>query len=234
MQGQLFSQNFLTSGVLETPPYRDLDAATFSAFKAALRDIFQGFDCGSSALNEAQTESEAIDKTLAALGWEDTLPQVNLSSKGRKDVPDRLLFADKAHKTAALAEKNNAQCYRHGIVILEAKRWMRPLDRSDVTYATDPDAPSSQMLRYLSRAEVMSDRAIKWGILTNGALWRLYWQDARSRAEEFFEIDLASALELPGTQPGLDDLDGDEALKLFLLFFGRPAFQERTLTTRYQ
>ena len=29
----------------------------------------------------------------------------------------------------------------------------------------------------------MSDRAVKWGILTNGAVWRLYWQDARSRAE---------------------------------------------------
>jgi len=228
MQGQLFSQNFLTSGVLETPPYQDLNAATFSVFKAALQGVFQGFD-GVSALNETDTEDLLISKTLEALGWnEDWLRQANLSSKGRKDVPDRLLFADNARKTAALGERQEHLRYRHGLAILEAKRWMRPLDRSDAANAADPDAPSSQMLRYLSRADVMSDRAVKWGILTNGALWRLYWQDARSRAEEFFEIDLASALGLPGTQPGLDDPDGDQALRLFLLFFGRPAFLPQT------
>ncbi|MCL2831452.1 MAG: Eco57I restriction-modification methylase domain-containing protein [Betaproteobacteria bacterium] len=221
MQGQLFSQDFLTRGVLETQPWQELDAAAFSVFKTALQGIFQGFD-SSPAINEAQTETLIIDKTLKALGWgEDWLPQVNLSIKGRRDVPDYLLFADNTRRTAALAGSKDADRYRHGIAILEAKSWMRPLDRG---HAADPDAPSSQMLRYLSRADVMSDRAVKWGILTNGALWRLYWQDARSRAEEFFEIDLAAALALPGTQPDLDHPDGDRTLRLFHLFFSRPAF----------
>ncbi|MCY7371920.1 MAG: hypothetical protein LH479_13945 [Polaromonas sp.] len=61
-------------------------------------------------------------------------------------------------------------------------------------------------------------------MLTNGAVWRLYWQDARSRAEEFFEVDLAAALGVPGVQQELDETAPDHALRLFFLFFQRAAF----------
>jgi hypothetical protein len=224
VQGQLFSQDFLTRGVLETPPYKALSDAAFKNFKDALQAIFAPLG-SASALSEADTESEIIDKVLRALDWDENVSrQVNLSSKGRADVPDFLLFADSGRKALALAESQAYQRYRHGIAMLEAKRWLRPLDRGDPADVTDPDAPSSQMLRYLSRADVVSDRAVKWGILTNGALWRLYWQDARSRAEEFFEVDLAAALRLPGAQPDPDHPDGNHVLKLFRLFFGRTAF----------
>ena len=118
---------------------------------------------------------------MGSFGWgDDTLPQVNVDPKGREAVPDCLLFASDDKKSAALRESKDDR--RHGLAILKAKRWLRPLDRGDGQDAFDPDAPSSQMLRYLSRVDVASARAIKWGILTNGAVWRLYWQDARSRA----------------------------------------------------
>lgn len=195
----------------------------FGAFKAALQSIFTGLD-GASTINEAQTEALVINKVLVELGWgDDFMPQVNLSGKRREDVPDVLLFADATAKATALPLKDD-QRYRHGLAILEAKRWLRPLDRGDASDAHDPDAPSSQMLRYLSRADVVSDRAVKWGMLTNGAVWRLYWQDARSRAEEFFEVDLSAALGLPGIQHELDEIDPGHALKLFFLFFHRGAF----------
>lgn len=61
-------------------------------------------------------------------------------------------------------------------------------------------------------------------MLTNGAVWRLYWQDARSRAEEFFEMDLAAALGVPGIQHELDEIEPGHALRLFYLFFQRTAF----------
>lgn len=223
MQGQLFTQDFLTRGVTETPPYQELNDTAFAAFKAALHGIFTGLDTAST-INEAQTEALVINKVLAELGWsDDFLPQVNLSGKRREDVPDVLLFSDAAAKATALPLKDD-QRYRHGIAILEAKRWLRPLDRGDANDAHDPDAPSSQMLRYLSRADVVSDRAVKWGMLTNGAVWRLYWQDARSRAEEFFEVDLSVALGVPGIQHELDEITPDHALRLFFLFFHRSAF----------
>ncbi len=224
MQGQLFTQDFLTRAITETPPHQALSDVGFATFKAALQTIFVGVDA-TSTINEAQTEALVINKVLITLGWgDDFMPQVNLSGKRREDVPDCLLFANSAQKAAALSEPKDDRRYRHGLAILEAKRWLRPLDRGDAAEATDPDAPSSQMLRYLSRADVVSDRAVKWGMLTNGAVWRLYWQDARSRSEEFFEVDLAGALGLSGIAHSLDEMAPDHALRLFYLFFGRAAF----------
>ena len=224
MQGQLFTQDFLLRGIRDTPPFQALDAAALTLFREALNAIYDPLRID-SRLNEAQTEQVVIEPVLLELGWGgDYLPQVNLSPKRREDVPDMLLFAGAQAMQAARSESHDDKRYRHGLAILEAKRWLRPLDRGDSSEATDPGAPSSQMLRYLSRADVMSDRAVKWGLLTNGAVWRLYWQDARSRAEEFFEIDLALALGVPGVQGELDGIEPEHALKLFFLLFNRAAF----------
>ncbi|MDR0528790.1 MAG: hypothetical protein LBG69_04160, partial [Zoogloeaceae bacterium] len=78
MQGLLFIQDFLLRGICETPPFRDFSAERFARFHAALQEVFQGI-AAASALNEAQTEEQIIDKTLAALGWDShSLPQVNM------------------------------------------------------------------------------------------------------------------------------------------------------------
>ena len=224
MQGQLFTQDLLIRGVLETPAHQALSNSALTAFTDALQHIFSGLS-SVSTINEAQTEQLVINKVLAELGWaDDFLPQVNADPKDREAVPDCLLFASPEAKAAALLEAKDDRRYRHGLAILEAKRWLRPLDRGDGQDAFDPDAPSSQMLRYLSRVDVASDRAIKWGVLTNGAVWRLYWQDARSRSEEFFEIDLAAALGVKGVQHDIDDIAPAHALRLFQLFFSRSAF----------
>jgi hypothetical protein len=75
MQGQLFTQDFLTRGVLDTPPYQSLGDSDFSAFKAALQGIFAGFS-GASKPNEAQTENDIINKVLLELGYVDDAGQV--------------------------------------------------------------------------------------------------------------------------------------------------------------
>ena len=164
MQGQLFNHDFLTRGILETAPWHTFDTTQLNSWVSALRRIYTAV-AADSALNEAQTESELIEPVLALLGW-DHLPQINLSASGREDVPDFLLFADTAAKTRALAESADERRARHGIVLVEAKRWQRVLDRNEAQPGgtrkpRDFGAPSSQMLRYLSRADVMSDRAIK-------------------------------------------------------------------------
>ncbi|MFN5154720.1 MAG: Eco57I restriction-modification methylase domain-containing protein, partial [Betaproteobacteria bacterium] len=228
MQGQLFTQDFLRHGIRETPPYQALGAEAAAAFEQRLRDIFAGLTA-ETVMNEAQTEQLVIERVLVELGWGgDYLPQVNLSGKRREDVPDILLFADAAHLQRARDEKHDDRRYRHGLALLEAKRWLRPLDRGAADEPLDPGAPSSQMLRYLSRADVASDRAVKWGVLTNGGTWRLYWQDARSRAEEFFELDLAALLGVPGVPAELDDIEPAHGLRLFFLLFNRAAFLTQT------
>lgn len=226
MNGQLFTQDFLVSGIARTPVWKGLTDATVDAFAQALRGVYQPFTA-SSRPNEATTEQEIILKVLAQLGWSDgALPQVSASGTRREDVPDFLLFPDTAAKTTALAEKHDSRRYRHGIAVLESKRWLRALDRGDATDRLDPGTPSNQILRYLSAAEVASDRAVRWGVLTNGAAWRLYFQGARSRSEDFLEIDLAAALGVSGVQPALlpDGMDVRHVLKVFFCFFHQAAF----------
>ncbi|MFO1285814.1 MAG: hypothetical protein U1F49_04260 [Rubrivivax sp.] len=228
MQGQLFTQDFLRHGIRETAPYQALTEEAFAAFRTRLEGIFASLSAAST-LNEAQTEQLVIERVLVELGWgEDYLPQVNLSGKRREDVPDILLFADTASRSAALAETRDDRRYRHGLAILEAKRWLRPLDRGDAGEPADPGAPSSQMLRYLSRADVTSDRAVKWGVLSNGGTWRLYWQDARSRAEEFFELDVAALVGVAGVAAEPDAFEPAHGLRLFFLLFNRAAFLTQT------
>lgn len=230
MQGQLFTQDFLVRGIKETPPYEAFEEQSFITFKRALERIYAGLDT-ESTINEAQTEDLVIKPVLFELGWGDSsLPQVNLSGKRREDVPDMLLFPSAEAKAKALPLKDD-QRYSHGTAILEAKRWLRALDRGDSSDRFDPDAPSSQMLRYLSRADVVSDRAVKWGMLTDGAVWRLYWQDARSRAEEFLEVDVAASLGVRGFTRDVDALPADHALRVFFLFFHRAAFLPQSWDT---
>jgi len=83
------------------------------------------------------------------------------------------------------------------------------------------------MLRYLRRVEDLTTGKLRWGILTNGGQWRLYYQGARSVSEQFFEIDLPAILAIPGHDGGLFALTeeaGRHWLRVFALIFGRAAF----------
>jgi hypothetical protein len=144
-------------------------------------------------------------------------------------VPDALLFADAATLERARTEPP-WQRFQHGLCLLESKRWNRPLDRPTDTRerkAGEDGVPSTQILRYLRRADDATRGGLRWGILTNGRLWRLYWQGALSVSEDFLEIDLGKVFGLPGCETDLLDapgLDAEHALRLFLLLFGRSAF----------
>jgi len=228
MQGKLFTQTFLEQGITQTEAWQN--QLEYAQFVETLKSIFANL-LANSTQNEATTESEIIWKVLEALDWHG-LPQQTASAKGRYDVPDGLLFPDAVAKTVALAETKDELRYRHGIVILESKRWQRALDRADKTDTLG--TPSTQMLRYLSRAEVISERHIQWGILTNGRYWRLYWQGARSRSEDFLEIDLAVAVGMANLKiaPGSVEAENPEHfLKVFYILFQRLAFLPQAVDT---
>ena len=83
---------------------------------------------------------------------------------------------------------------------------------------------SDLMLRYLRRVDGLTTGKPRWGILTNGSRWLLYYQGTQSASEQFFEFDLASILD------AADDADGQLALevsdrrhwlKVFVLVFRR-------------
>lgn len=226
MQGKLLTQNFLEKGIEGTDAWRDFDERAFSGFRAGAEKVLRSIRPGDTP-NEAVTEAEIIRPLLELLGWADYLPQQTASGGKRTDIPDYLLFANMDAKAEAMREARDDRRYPHAIAVLEAKRWQRPLDRGDGTDRLEPGTPSNQILRYLSRAEVASNRVIQWGFLTNGRHWRLYYQGARSRSEEFLEFDLAPLLAAHDVQADLfspETSRPEHFLRLFWLLFRREAF----------
>ncbi|PZO55798.1 MAG: hypothetical protein DCF16_01620 [Alphaproteobacteria bacterium] len=218
----------MLEGVKRAPQWRALDDGAFADFETTARKLLAGFPINGRP-NEAQTEKDLIYPVLEALGWSDVQVQETLSAKGRKQVPDALLFASAEQKTLAVAEPQPFKRYAFGLAIMEAKRWARALDRADKREAHEDGVPSTQMLQYLSRVDIQTSGVVRLGILTNGVKWRLYFQGALSVSEEYLEVDLAKALGLPGHDLDLveradERLTPAHALKLFYLLFGKQAF----------
>ena len=243
--GSMFAGDFLCDGIKDEDEWQALDDSGLNALENALREIFDDFPIGGSP-NESQTEEDLIWRVLRCLGWESNLRQQNLSPHGRREVPDGLLFENEEEKAKANLAPEGPGRYEFGLAIVESKRWERPLDRrsgSDLSPQLPLDfaqaspgtprrpvmetAPSTQMLRYLRRVDILTEGKLQWGILTNGAQWRLYFQGARSVSEQFFEVDLARILNLPGHSDDLFAFPGDarrHCLKVFALMFRREAF----------
>ena len=220
--GSLFAEDFLREAITQLPDW-DLDDGGLVGVESALRGLFDRFPTDLTP-NESQTEDDLIWPVLERLGWTAHLRQQNLSPVGRQDVPDGLLFPDDASKGRANRFAEEWKRYEHGLAVVESKRWLRPLDRRSGRRGEE-SAPSTQMLRYLRRIDDLTTGKLRWGILTNGARWRLYYAGARSVAEQFFELDLAAVLGYP--DDGQDVLRKDERahwLKVFWLVFGRDAF----------
>ena len=221
VQGSLFAHDFLTESVAELADWQALDDAALDDLDGALRTLFDRFPTAQTP-NESQTEDDLIWPILGHLGWTASLRQQNLTTQGRQDVPDGLLFADAEAKDRANAFAEEWKRYEFGLAVVESKRWQRPLDRRSGR-AGEQTAPSTQMLRYLRRVDDLTTGHLRWGILTNGAKWRLYYSGARSVSEQFFELDLAMVLDLPGHMR-LSEAERRHCLKLFAIFFRRNAF----------
>ena len=213
MPGQLFTHYFLTDGIRETSEWRAsvADREAFASFRAGVAGRYEALR-RSRDPNEAVTEQDLIRPVLDLLGWNDYLPQQGAARN--EDIPDHLLFADAALKAQAGARANSQDRYLDALAVEESKRFGLPLDNRDGSDRVQRGTPHGQILRYLSTAETVTDGRIRWGILTNGGVWRLYDYRARPRASGYYEADLADLLE-----PGNED-----ALRVFHLLFRRASF----------
>ena len=247
-QGSLFAGDFLCDGIKDEDEWQALDDSALDALENDLREIFEPFPRDRSPI-EAHTEDDLIWPVLGRLGWTAYLRQQKLSDTGRQDIPDGLLFENEAEKARANRASDGSNPYEFGLAMVESKRWMRPLDRRSGKEETEPSpqmpldfahdsdrtkkrpvletAPSTQMLRYLRRVDDLTEGKLRWGILTNGAQWRLYFSGARSVSEQFFEVDLARILNVSGQDeepPELTEEDRRNCLRVFTLMFRREAF----------
>ena len=171
-RGSLFSGDLLSETIAGAADWLALDDAVLDDFEASFRALFDRFPVADSP-NESQTEDDLIWPVLDRLGWTSSLRQQNLTLRGRDTVPDGLLFADDAAKVRANGLAEEWKRYELGLAVVESKRWLRPLDRRSGG-SGEGIAPSTQMLRYLRRVDDLTSGHLRWGILTNGARWRLY------------------------------------------------------------
>ena len=213
MPGQLFTHYFLTDGIKATAEWK-ASVARPEAFAAFRDGVCQRYDALSRSAdpNEATTEQELIRPILESLGWADYLPQQG--SIRNEDIPDHLLFADATAKQRTTAKRKPRDRYLDALVVEESKRFGLALDTRDKDGETMAGTPHGQILRYLSTAEIASENRIRWGILTNGGVWRLYDCRSRPRASGYFEADLKTLLD-PGNEDGL---------RVFHLLFRRDSF----------
>ena len=233
MPGRLFTDYFLTEGITTTARW-NASSVPISEFRCAAAEAYAKLD-GYDRPNEAVTEQELIIPVLELLGWTDHLPQQGASRS--EDIPDNLVFTDTESKDHAAALPSTER-YRQAAVVQESKRFDLPLDASggeprprrprgnmlfempDDYGEDDADSgqgarkPHSQILRYLSTAEIESDGRLRWGILTNGRVWRIYDARTRPRATAYFEAYLDHVLE-PGNE---------HDLRVFYLLFHRDSF----------
>ena len=221
--GALFTQDYLSEGIAKTAAYAAVDTVQL---RERLGAILAGFPHASRP-NEATTENDLVWPVLAALGWSDTLTQQNLSASGRVDVPDGLLFIDAAAKAKANQHPEEWLRYEFGAAVIESKRWGRALDRAEGRKASDRETPSTQLLRYLRRIDELTNGELRWGILTNGAKWRLYFSGARSTIDDYLELDFSRIMGLDEDllDSGVTPQERDHWLAVFAAMFSRSAFE---------
>lgn len=221
--GSLFSQDYLVEGIKRSSAYNDVDVAMVRERLEALLDAFPH----PTRPNEATTESDLVWPVLEALGWSSWLTQQNLSPRGRDNVPDGLLFINDAAKARANEHAEEWKRYEFGAAIVESKRWARPLDRAEGRTGEERETPSTQLLRYLRRIDDLTSGTVRWGILTNGARWRLYYAGARSTIDDYLEIDLARimGLEEDVFDAAIEYDEREHWLRVFAVMFSRAAFE---------
>ncbi|NUQ00547.1 MAG: N-6 DNA methylase, partial [Armatimonadetes bacterium] len=199
---ELFKNHFLTQRLTALPAWQDVAEAApvFVQIRTLYLERARHF---TATTNEAQTEDGFIKPVLDLLWGADCRQvQVSIPNLDGRRQPDYALFRGAAERDAAEAHKGTPAYWAPVACVGDAKRWNVSLDQK-----REGETPSAQITNYLYRTRV------RWGLLTNGRLWRLYEQERSRGGGVYFEVDLGDLLER-----------GDaDAFRWFWLFFRREA-----------
>lgn len=198
----LFSDHFLRERL---PSWPEFAGANPAPLLRDLADLWDRERAGLASANEAQTEERFIKPVLARLGFAFTV-QAAIASAGGHRQPDYALFVGDAERAAA-DRHQGAERYRGAVGVCDAKRFDRPLDRRRVRGALSED-PVAQIIHYIA----ITRR--RWGVLTNGRLWRLYAAEGDLVEGACLEVDLRALL----------DARDVEAFRYFAVLFSVGAF----------
>ncbi len=203
----LFSDHFLKARL---PQWKEWEIdVELPSFRKEFLSLYESKKTILSGLNEAQTEDEFIKPVLDLLGYANSyIVQASTKLGQQTNRPDYALFPDETTKNKAyqkLKDNDYTQC----IGVADAKYWERELDlsKSSERDTFTNQNPSFQIAGYLTGTKQ------KWGILTNGCLWRLYCTESHLPLGNYYQVDLVQLLE---EAP-------EEQFKYFYLFFRKEA-----------
>jgi type I restriction-modification system DNA methylase subunit len=195
----LFSNHYLENQIKDAPEWGRSD---HEAAFGKIKKIYQRESAFVGNLSESQLEDRLFRSLFAVI-----LPsyEVQGATKSR-EFPDYAFFPDREARDRAQAKKDSESFFLEAFAVGEVKRWDAELDRFGKDRQDKRRNPSFQIWLYLHETEPA------WGILSNGAKWRLYRQERP--LDVYYEVDLAAML-----------AEGDlDAFKYFYYFFREEAF----------
>ncbi|MDO8683190.1 MAG: TaqI-like C-terminal specificity domain-containing protein [Armatimonadota bacterium] len=204
----LFAKHYLDNRLPEIPEWQNPDGIE-EAFRAIL-EIYNQKSASLTNANEAQTESDFVRPVLGVLWGEQQTSdcyqvQVSIPAVVGRRQPDYAFFRCAADREAADTKRGTIEYWRDAPCLGDAKAWPASLDKQRGV----DENPSTQIAGYLWKS------GVRWGILTNGRLWRLYEREKSSPGGVYFEVNLEDILR---------ENDADR-FKWFYLFFRRQAFR---------
>jgi hypothetical protein len=195
----LFSNYYLDNQLKNNPEWKKEE------HKAAFSEIKKLYETEKDfipTLNEKQLEQRFFGPIFKILNH---TVEVNEGTE-MGEFPDYAFFPDKNSLDDSHKKKGTISFYNNSFAIGEGKRWGIELDRFGKDEKDRKRNPSLQIWIYLH------DVTPKWGILSNGAKWRLYCKERRR--DDYYEVDL----------PTLIATNDIENFKYFYYFFRRDAF----------
>ena len=195
----LFSNYYLEKYLPESPEWKKKDhIAVFEQIK----NVYNRESASIKTLNEKQLENHFFNEVFSILGF---VYEVTEPTEAR-NIPDYAFFFDRNGRDDAHKNKTTIPFFTNAVAIGEVKQWKVDLDKVSKNEYNISENPSLQIWTYLD------DTQQKWGILSNGRIWRLYCK-ARRR-DNYLEIDLSRLIES-------NDIDN---FRFFYYFFRKDAF----------
>jgi len=195
----LFSNYYLEKYIPESTEWKKKDH--IAAFEQ-IKKIYARESASIKTLNEKQLENHFFNEIFSILGF---VYEVTEPTHAR-NFPDYAFFFDRIGLDDAHKNKETIPFFTNAIAIGEVKQWKVDLDKVSKNEYNISENPSLQIWTYLE------DTDQKWGILTNGRIWRLYCKERRR--DNYLEIDLSRLLES----------NDNDTFRFFYYFFRKDAF----------
>ena len=198
----LFSKYYLDKRLATNPEWSQKDhIEAFEKIKKIYSDELPRL----KSFKESQLRDKFFNRIFPVLHFE---YEVEETVKG-KDRPDYAFFSDReSYENAHVGKSQGHSLYVNAIAIGEVKQWEIDLDVYGNDEFNRSKNPALQIWLYLE------DTGTRWGILSNGRIWRIYCKQKEKHREDYYEIDL----------PSLIASNDAEAFRFFYYFFRKEAF----------